>query len=365
MEEVDVFVTDPTTLDAEVYDLWLYGLTEGEAADHLIKRRHFEHVAASPSIIASDISDQYRVYHVLEHFLPTPTLLATQQMLQIPAVIQNRLIERYYEFDNIVVRELLGKKLTTRLRKDLDDISERCDIPLKSCRRQYDNVKNVFKAVEDSPGDLVSIIKTEFLLSERLSKSYACIVFMSYHKFETTKKKLSSLTFADWAFCIDQLISKWTTTSTEATDSDTALDMEKNFLQELRDLKVFTSDKDIADEHKRAVVDQLKTKDSGEAAKLYEPHVKNFERILINIGAGLIHQKDMKDVFLDLVEKFIEPCKQLKLNVSGLSMFLLALLTTCEKLISVERAGLSRLVPVYIRYLTVVHKCIVRIYPAL
>lgn len=27
MEEVDVFVTDPTTLDAEVYDLWLYGLT--------------------------------------------------------------------------------------------------------------------------------------------------------------------------------------------------------------------------------------------------------------------------------------------------------------------------------------------------
>lgn len=68
--------------------------TEGEAADRLIKRRHFEHVAASPSIIASDIADQYRVYHVLEHFLPTPTLLATQQMLQIPAVIQNRLIER-------------------------------------------------------------------------------------------------------------------------------------------------------------------------------------------------------------------------------------------------------------------------------
>lgn len=30
---------------------------------------------------------------------------------------------------------------------------------------------------------------------------------------------------------------------------------------------------------------------------------QNFERILINIGAGLIHQKDMKDVFLDLVEK--------------------------------------------------------------
>lgn len=43
---------------------------------------------------------------------------------------------RYYQFDKVVVRELLGKKLTGRLRKDLDDISEKTNIPLKSCRRQ-------------------------------------------------------------------------------------------------------------------------------------------------------------------------------------------------------------------------------------
>jgi len=43
---------------------------------------------------------------------------------------------RYYQFDKEVVRELLGKKLTGRLRKDLDDISEKTNIPLKSCRRQ-------------------------------------------------------------------------------------------------------------------------------------------------------------------------------------------------------------------------------------
>ena len=43
---------------------------------------------------------------------------------------------RYYQFDKEVVRELLGKKLTGRLRKDLDDVSEKTNIPLKSCRRQ-------------------------------------------------------------------------------------------------------------------------------------------------------------------------------------------------------------------------------------
>ncbi|XP_028403890.1 acidic fibroblast growth factor intracellular-binding protein B-like isoform X1 [Dendronephthya gigantea] len=365
MEEVDVFVTDPTTLDLEVYNLWLKGYSEQEAAEHQTKHGYLQQVGATPAIIASDIADQYRVFLVLEHFLQTPTLLATQLILQIPSDVQDRLIERYYEFDNIIVRDLLGKKLTTRLRKDLDEISEKTNIPLKSCKRQYDNIKNIFKAVEDSTGDLVKNIKTEFLLSEKLSKLYACIVFMSYHKFETGKRRLTYLTFADCAYCVDHMITNWMTSSSDITDSDTALDMDKNFLQELRDLKTFSSDKDIADEHKRAVFTELKTKASKEIAKTFDPHVKNLDRILINIGAGLIHQKDMKDIFLDLIEKFMEPCKQLKLTVNGLSTFLQALMSTCEKLSSVQKAGLLRLVPVYVRYLTVVHECIVRIYPKL
>lgn len=43
---------------------------------------------------------------------------------------------RYYEFDKEVIREILGKKLTGRQRKDLDDVCEKTRISLKSCRRQ-------------------------------------------------------------------------------------------------------------------------------------------------------------------------------------------------------------------------------------
>ena len=39
-------------------------------------------------------------------------------------------------FDSSVVRELLGKKLTTRQRNSLDDVSEKTRVPLRSCRRQ-------------------------------------------------------------------------------------------------------------------------------------------------------------------------------------------------------------------------------------
>ena len=54
----------------------------------------------------------------------------------ITAFILSLHFDRYYQFDKEVVRELLGKKLTGRLRKDLDDVSEKTNITLKSCRRQ-------------------------------------------------------------------------------------------------------------------------------------------------------------------------------------------------------------------------------------
>ena len=76
-----------------------------------------------------------------------------------------------------MIRELLGKRLTARSRKDLDDISERTGVSLKSCKRQYDNIKNIFKEVEDSTGGLGENIKKNFLLSEKLSKYVQCTLY--------------------------------------------------------------------------------------------------------------------------------------------------------------------------------------------
>lgn len=52
----------------------------------------------------------------------------------------------------------------------MDEVAEKTGITLKSCRRQYDNVKRVFKTVEDLPGSLATNIKQHFLLSEDLAK---------------------------------------------------------------------------------------------------------------------------------------------------------------------------------------------------
>jgi hypothetical protein len=50
---------------------------------------------------------------------------------------------RYYEFDDAVIRELLGKKLSSRHRKDLDEVSEKTSLLLKSCR--FAIILNYFK----------------------------------------------------------------------------------------------------------------------------------------------------------------------------------------------------------------------------
>lgn len=50
---------------------------------------------------------------------------------------------RYYAFDDAFVREVLGKKLSKGTKKDLDDISAKTNVTLKSCRRQVRTLRTL------------------------------------------------------------------------------------------------------------------------------------------------------------------------------------------------------------------------------
>lgn len=171
LSEVDVFISNYTLVDPEIYQLWVDGHSSSEAVNILHQRGICHQTNAPIELVASDILDHYRTYALLEKLLHTPTKLASEQLaFQIEPQTSQMLIEMYYEFDDVVIRELLGKKLTSKSRKDMDEVSEKTGITLKSCRRQYDNVKRVFKVVEDLPGSLAANIEQHFLLSEDLAK---------------------------------------------------------------------------------------------------------------------------------------------------------------------------------------------------
>ena len=80
---------------------------------------------------------------------------------------------RYYEFDGHLTRELLGKKLTLRVRNDLDVLGGKVSILLRSCFRQFDNLRRIFSVLEDlnlfSNGDPCSAIEEIFMLPEALA----------------------------------------------------------------------------------------------------------------------------------------------------------------------------------------------------
>ena len=93
-----------------------------------------------------------------------------QPLLPLSSETKTYLIESYYSFDGRVLREVLGKKLSSRARKELDDAHEKSRIPIAGCRRMFDNLKRIMKRVEDLEGNIFKIIQADFLLPRQLAE---------------------------------------------------------------------------------------------------------------------------------------------------------------------------------------------------
>jgi len=368
--DVDVFVGNNTIIDPEVYQLWLDGHSAHEAANILQKRGILQQYGATYELLLADIWDNYRNFSMLERLLQNPPRMEEQLTFQISPDTQKLIIESYYEFDATVMREILGKKLSSRNRNNLDDVSEKTRVPLRSCRRQFDNLKQVFKVVEDMMGSLVSNIRTHFLLSPNLAQQYAAIVFITNNRFETSKKKLTYLTFDDFVHCANQMITHWSYSSKDCRHHDDMdVDFDRDFLHSLRDLKPLSDWKQL-EEHKGLTMTKVRGKLSTSASADLEGSSKNMQsrqdhglglcKNLINIGNHLNHSKDMRDLFIDCVEKVVEPCRQAGWTQHDLRLFLRAYTEAGHHMEIISRT--PGLVRAWDRYMAVVSSCLVQIY---
>ena len=281
------------------------------------------------------------------------------------------MIELYYTFDDAVVREFLGRKLSGKNRRDLDDVSDKTNVSLKSCQRQFDNIKRVLKVVDDFEGSLVENVKRHFHLPEQLSQSYASLVFVSHNRFDTGKKKLSHLTVDDFTKCANLMIEMWTQGSVEShrlVDDD--LELDKDFLQDLHDLKLNLIDRVWVEYHQKYVLRDLKRKHAAPwFIRSVESNFKVISRNLITIGSSLIHSKDLKDFFIDITEKIIEPFMQLKWSSEDVDLLLCSIMETfsdCEtghlKHGRSQTKDRKKWSDVYIRYLAVLKQCVLILY---
>ncbi|XP_060590467.1 acidic fibroblast growth factor intracellular-binding protein-like [Ruditapes philippinarum] len=361
MSFVDVFVGNYIVIDFELYHLWLTGRSLNECCVALQQRGVLQSTGARYEELVSDTKDSFRLFANIEQLLKWPTKFGEQHLYQIDPVTQRNLIENYYKFDDVVIREILGRKLSTKNRNNLDDVSDKTRIPLRSCCRQFDNVKRVFKTVEEMPGSLERNIKTHFcIMSDELAKKYAAIVFMANHRFETGKKRLSHLTFDDFLFCTEHMIVNWSYSAAECDNhEDMDVDLDRMFLQELRDLKILT-EKEFLDEHRNYLMNSLKTSLTKKKLTDLDDNFKNLSKAIISIAYGLNHSKEVKNYFVDVVEKVIEPFMMAMWSEDDMVKFL-NLYKDSGLRLSVFRT-LPNMVTVWERYMNTFNKCCLKLY---
>jgi Acidic fibroblast growth factor binding (FIBP) len=134
---------------------------------------------------------QYRQFEMIEEYLENPRVLQTQFLFPLSEELSQSLINSYYGYDEKVIRELLGKKLTQRIRKELDDVSQKTRVPINGCRRMFDNLKRIQKRVEDIEGPTSDIIIQYFLIPRELAARYANIVYNVLYRCSSTTTGLT------------------------------------------------------------------------------------------------------------------------------------------------------------------------------
>ena len=170
--------------------------------------------------------------------------------------------------------------------------------------------------MEELPGNFLHNIKTTFLLPEQLAEKYSVVVFIACHRFEICKKKLNYLTFEDFSKVCKVIMTDWTYNGVDVDENgDPCLD--RDFFYNLKDLKYLIEKEK---EHRYALCQYLgKNNMNQRSLSEIEANFKNINKNILSIGQTLYNNKEVKDLFVNVVEKIIDPLKQYKFTTNDLN----------------------------------------------
>ncbi len=181
------------------------------------------------TLFIGDTTDLFRVFEEMAQYIIQPELLKDQLVLQIPYASELLMVDRYYSFDDIVIREFLGRRLTQKARRDLDDVAEATHTTLSSCRRQFDNLKRVMAMLEDTSHLLQCIavdeIMARFHLSDELAAWYTAYIYLIHRRFNlsSNKKPTAHLSASNMGWCAMAILNYWVSYGTRMAALDEEL----------------------------------------------------------------------------------------------------------------------------------------------
>lgn len=230
-------------------------------------------------------------------------------------------MDGYFSLDQSVVRELIGRKLVGRTRRDLDDISDCTCVPLASCRRQFDNLCIVLARIEASPTGLYHLVQRKFFLSERLRDFYVGVLFLNHHQIDVYKHaSVKALPMEVILGCAHAIIRTW-------SKDGNSLTFNPAIAHDLRELKMSLW------EHQHSWIDAIladpplfQVVNNRDVAKLVIL-IKN----IFQIGGGLVQSREIRGLLADIVELISIPTFQLMgANYSHVGNILFSLKSLCS-----------------------------------
>lgn len=360
MTDFACLIVHPIDLDIQVFHDWILGLSAQEVVSNKYSREPQKKDLSLPNIINDvrklwkkpyfpadetlsrlemHVYSQYRTFKHFEHFLARPKFFLSQSVFSFCKEARYHIIESYYSFDECLMQEVLGKKLSSRLRRDLEEIAvDKLNISISSVRRQYENLKRLMKRTEES-SNVAMLIEDEFCLPKALARKYTNIIFILTHKLDTNRRKLAVFKFSDFIYCAGVFQKYWIKDLSEMA-------------QDVREVKaLFRSSKDLLEEYHSAVKSNEVTAPTDK--------FKTIVRNVLSLGAGLSQSKEMRDIFVDLVEKIVEPCLSIGYQPSDLDCFFQALLREFSSLSIREK---TRYHPSFARLLTGIQLACLRLF---
>jgi hypothetical protein len=328
-------------------------IAEEPSADVLSKDAH-----QLESLFTRDTVDLVRTFEAMEHFLCQPVLVKGQILLQMPISSARWMVHRYYSFDDCVIRELLGKRLNQKTRKDLDDVAEVTHIPLKSCRRQFDNLRRVMTMLEETHQFqcvAVAEIGSRFELSPVLSAYYTAFAFLFHLRFSvsTARRATLHLSSQDLALCAMAILNYWVGNGVrmamhademkqlqeetgsvpdparmrsslkpalvEGLSEVNKLDLDKYWIMSMREIKhvlgmdprMTSRGVSLMDELVQSVMQHISMQQilTNTQTVNLEPRLKSVVKNLVSTGANLGQSKEYRDILEDLIIRLFEPLR--------------------------------------------------------
>jgi len=346
MGNLDLFISDPLIVDLGLFGAWLEGLRVEDVAGPV------EADEALQELVLADCSDQFRLFWMLQPFLEHPSSqLAAQRRYRMLPATRRLVLDAYYGFDERVMRELIGRKPTAKLRRETEAHREKLNVSLRSCRRQFDNLQRCFSSLEEYEesvewvsagsgslrarsseeccgmrgGSVPGLVKgrsggvdggqaaalttylcENYLISEAVALRYVHVSFFCLHLFEVQKRRVLFLTFTDWEAFSFILLEAWTAPGS-------GLDLDPKLTMGLRQLKSMLADAKLNAAVLASVQAALELSlqqvtaarppaEIKELAAKVGSKLKALVKRLSELGGYLTNAKDLKDLFVELVE---------------------------------------------------------------